>query len=174
MKLYIVTVKHAMAKCARVDAPELSLPPFRSAYRFVNTIQGSSNSQEKRRANMVWRLMGSIKESYGSHSVPYRPHNNYQDSTDNQMMMNVFLKMMNNMRNEGNYNMYNENIPKSFDAITSSGNYRQNTPMSRMSQLVDMFSRSRNKRTRLLWLLGTRLETDSWRKLTKRNMSWRK
>jgi len=146
MKLYNVQVTKAISKCAHVDAPELSLPPYRSAYRFDNIVKGSYNSQEKRRANMVWRLMESIKESYGSHSVPYRPHNNYQDSMDNGIMMNAFLKMMNTMKNEDNYNMYNENIPKSFDAITRSGNYRQNTPMARMSQLVDMFARSRNKR----------------------------
>merc|ERR1712112_427192 len=103
MKLYNVQVTKAISKCAHVDAPELSLPP-------------------------------------------YRPHNNYQDTMDNGIMMNAFLKMMNTMKNEDNYNMYNENIPKSFDAITRSGNYRQNTPMARMSQLVDMFARSRNKR----------------------------
>merc|ERR1711962_1067921 len=145
MKLWTVTVKHAMAKCAHQDAPELSLPPFRSAHRFVNTMHGSSSNQETRRANMVWRLMESIKESYGSNSVPYRPHNNYRDNMDNEMMMNVFMKMMNNMRNENMNNMYNENIPKSFDNMRT-GSYRQNGPMARMSQIVDMFTRSRSKR----------------------------
>merc|ERR1711962_1310955 len=145
MKLWTVIMKHAMAKCARQDAPELSLPPFRSAHRFVNTMHGSSNNQETRRANMVWRLMESIKESYGSNSVPYRPHNNYRDNMENEMMMNVFMKMMNNMRNENMNNMYNENIPKSFDNMRT-GSYRQNSPMARMSQIVDMFTRSRSKR----------------------------
>merc|ERR1711962_1152508 len=121
MKLWTVTVKHAMAKCAHQDAPELSLPPFRSAHRFVNTMHGSSNNQETRRANMGWRLMESVKESYGSNSVPYRPHNNYRD------------------------NMDNENIPKSFDNMRT-GSYRRNGPMARMSQIVDMFTRSRFKR----------------------------
>merc|ERR1712055_242041 len=145
MKLYTVTVKRAIAKCSHQDAPELSLPPFRSTYKFVNTLQGNNHYQDTRRANMVWRLMESIKESYGSNSVPYRPHNNYRDNMDNEMMMNVFMKMMNNMRNENMNNMYNENIPKSFDNMRT-GSYRQNSPMARMSQIVDMFTRSRSKR----------------------------
>lgn len=145
MKLWTVTVKHAMAKCAHQDAPELSLPPFRSTHRFVNTMLGSHNNQETRRANMVWRLMESIKESYGSNNVPYRHHNNYQDNMDNEMVMNVFTKMMNHMNNKDMHNMYSENIPKSFDSMRS-GSYRQNSPMARMSQIVDMFTRSRSKR----------------------------
>merc|ERR1712058_48488 len=137
MKLWTVIMKNAMAKCAHQDAPELSLPPFRSAHRFVNTMHGSSNNQETRRANMVWRLMESIKESYGSNSVPYRPHNNYRDNMDNEMMMH--------MNNNDMHNRYNENIPKSFDNMRT-GSYRQNSPMARMSQIVDMFTRSRSKR----------------------------
>merc|ERR1712180_292532 len=145
MKLWTVIMKQAMAKCAHQDAPELSLPPFRSAHRFVNTMHGSSNNQETKRANMVWRLMESVKESYGSNSVPYRPHNNYRDNMDNEMMMNVFMKIMSHMNNKDMHNMYHENIPKSFDNMRT-GSYRQNSPMARMSQIVDMFTRSRSKR----------------------------
>merc|ERR1712112_384939 len=113
--------------------------------RFVNTMLGSHNNQETRRANMVWRLMESIKESYGSNNVPYRPHNNYQYNMDNEMVMNVFTKMMNHMNNKDMHNMYSENIPKSFDNMRT-GSYRQNSPMARMSQIVNMFTRSRSKR----------------------------
>merc|ERR1712243_263718 len=156
MKLYTVISKHAMAKCAHQDAPELSLPPFRSTHRFVNTMLGSHNNQETRRANMVWRLMESIKESYGSNNVPYRHHNNYQDNIDNEMMMNVVMKMMNHMNNKDMHNMYNENIPKSFDSMRTSS-YRQNSPMARMSQIVDMFTRSRSKRDAPADNIGDRL-----------------
>merc|ERR1712126_739372 len=92
----------------------------------------------------VWRLMESIKESYGSNNVPHR-HNNYQYNMDNEMVMNVFTKMMNHMNNKDMHNMYSENIPKSFDSMRT-GSYRQNSPMARMSQIVDMFTRSRSKR----------------------------
>ncbi len=34
MKLYTVNLKQAIAKCSQLDAPELSLPPFRSPYRY--------------------------------------------------------------------------------------------------------------------------------------------
>ncbi|MCP3663037.1 MAG: hypothetical protein GY696_11170 [Gammaproteobacteria bacterium] len=33
MKQYMVSMKKAVAKCNQVDAPELSLPPFKSTYR---------------------------------------------------------------------------------------------------------------------------------------------
>ena len=33
MKQYMVNMKKAVAKCNQVDAPELSLPPFKSTYR---------------------------------------------------------------------------------------------------------------------------------------------
>jgi hypothetical protein len=33
VKLYTVNLKQAIAKCSQIDAPELSLPPFRSPYR---------------------------------------------------------------------------------------------------------------------------------------------
>merc|ERR1712010_143431 len=111
MKLYTVNMKKAIAECGQVDAPELSLPPFRSTYRFVSSILGNANSMENRQANMVWRLL-------------------------------VFMKMMNKMMHE---DMYDSNIPKSFDNVRTSS-YRQNDPMARMSQFVDMFSRSRSKR----------------------------
>merc|ERR1719347_2120302 len=59
--------------------------------------------------------------------------------------MNVFTRMMNHMNNKDMHNMYNENIPMSFDSMRT-GSYRQNSPMARMSQIVDMFTRSRSKR----------------------------
>ena len=38
VKLYTVNLKQAIAKCSQVDAPELSLPPFRSPYRLIKII----------------------------------------------------------------------------------------------------------------------------------------
>merc|ERR1712032_409731 len=38
MKQYTVEMKKAIAKCSNEDAPELSLPPYRSSYRIVNAI----------------------------------------------------------------------------------------------------------------------------------------
>merc|ERR1719295_2223762 len=38
IKMYTVEMKKAIAKCSHEDAPELSLPPYRSSYRFVNAM----------------------------------------------------------------------------------------------------------------------------------------
>merc|ERR1719500_2586303 len=46
MKLVMVDMKKAIAKCSHEDAPELSLPPYRSAYRFTNTMINKGNEYE--------------------------------------------------------------------------------------------------------------------------------
>merc|ERR1712032_941810 len=39
-------MKKAIAKCSHEDAPELSLPPYRSAYRFTNTMINKGDQYE--------------------------------------------------------------------------------------------------------------------------------
>jgi len=46
MKLVMVDMKKAIAKCSHEDAPELSLPPYRSSYRFVNTMINKGDNYE--------------------------------------------------------------------------------------------------------------------------------
>merc|ERR1712032_1420070 len=46
MKLVMVDMKKAIAKCSHEDAPELSLPPYRSAYRFTNTMINKGDQYE--------------------------------------------------------------------------------------------------------------------------------
>merc|ERR1711963_1029447 len=46
MKLVMFDMKKAIAKCSHEDAPELSLPPYRSSYRFVNTMINKGDSYE--------------------------------------------------------------------------------------------------------------------------------
>merc|ERR1712222_255697 len=46
MKQYTVEMKKAIAKCSNEDAPELSLPPYRSSYRFVNAMINNGNSMD--------------------------------------------------------------------------------------------------------------------------------
>merc|ERR1712168_690062 len=56
-KQYMVSFKKAVAKCHGEDAPELDLPPFRSSYRFVNTLMNSANDMEDNQSNMMMMMM---------------------------------------------------------------------------------------------------------------------
>merc|ERR1712083_1131871 len=69
MKLVMVDMKKAIAKCSHEDAPELSLPPYRSAYRFTNTMINKGNSYEhvNDMATMFAKMMYEMKN---------RNHNN--------------------------------------------------------------------------------------------------
>merc|ERR1711971_481227 len=63
MKLVMVDMKKAIAKCSHEDAPELSLPPYRSAYRFTNTMINKGNDYEhiNDMASMFAKMMHQMK-----------------------------------------------------------------------------------------------------------------
>merc|ERR1711997_808248 len=76
MKLVMVDMKKAIAKCSHEDAPELSLPPYRSAYRFTNTMINKGNSYEhiNDMATMFAKMMSQMKKNRNSYS-PYSSYN---------------------------------------------------------------------------------------------------
>merc|ERR1711872_877647 len=63
MKLVMVDMKKAIAKCSHEDAPELSLPPYRSAYRFTNTMINKGDDYEhiNEMASMFAKMMHHMK-----------------------------------------------------------------------------------------------------------------
>merc|ERR1711950_110767 len=100
MKLYTVEMKRAIAKCSNEDAPELSLPPFRSSYRFVNTMinQGSDMDMLK---NMMAAMSMSMNQdnSEFSYVQPYSTNSGRSDSfMDKMKMMMMKMKMKDVMR----------------------------------------------------------------------------
>merc|ERR1719238_2174608 len=127
MKLYTVEMKRAIAKCSNEDAPELSLPPFRSSYRFVNTMinQGSDMDMLK---NMMAAMSMSMNQdnSEFSYVQPYSTNSGRSDSfMDKMKMMMMKMKMKDMMDNY------------------RTGSYRKNDPMSQFKQ---MFNSYRSKR----------------------------
>merc|ERR1739848_278710 len=52
-------MKKAVAKCQQSDAPELDLPPFRAANRFVNNLVSMAGQKEHQRDQM-----GSFAQFY--------------------------------------------------------------------------------------------------------------
>merc|ERR1711964_525563 len=150
MKLYTVSMKRAIAKCNNEDAPELSLPPFRSSYRFVNAMINQGNNMDMLK-NMMTAMSMSMNQdsSEFSYVQPYSTNSGKSDSfMDKMKMMMMKMKMKDMMRSnyQDDYDM-----AEFFKSMGSSdrmdnyrtGNYRKNDPMSQFKQ---MFNSYRSKR----------------------------
>merc|ERR1712099_224994 len=81
MKLVMVDMKKAIAKCSHEDAPELSLPPYRSSYRFVNTMINKGDNYENINdmATMFAKMMHEMKNRNSNYQV-----NSYSRHGDNK------------------------------------------------------------------------------------------
>merc|ERR1712123_160781 len=96
---YTVNMKKAVAKCEQQDAPELDLPPFRSMYKFVNTIISSANRMDQQKLHQVFvtlRMMTNAQDYY---------MNNYNFNSGSNWLKEKFMKyqmhqMMKHMMNE--------------------------------------------------------------------------
>merc|ERR1712055_495235 len=132
MKLVMVDMKKAIAKCSHEDAPELSLPPYRSAYRFTNTMinKGDQHDMFKRMfSNVMMEFMTKQRNSNSfSPYSSYSSNSNHGDSKMDKMRMMMKMMKMNNM----------------MDNYRSSSDYKN--PMGRMSQFKNMFNSMRFKR----------------------------
>merc|ERR1719291_749582 len=130
-------MKKAIAKCSNQDAPELSLPPYRSSYRFVNAMINQGNSMDMLK-NMMTAMSMSMNQdnSEFSYVQPYSTNSGKSDSfMDKMKMMMMKMKMKDMMRSnyQDNYDMDNYRT----------GSYRKNDPMSQFKQ---MFNSYRSKR----------------------------
>merc|ERR1712018_790673 len=87
MKLVMVDMKKAIAKCSHEDAPELSLPPYRSSYRFVNTMINKGD-------NYMYDMFSEMFDSSSDRMDNYRS----SDYSNQMGRMSHFKNMFNNMR----------------------------------------------------------------------------
>merc|ERR1712062_498401 len=126
MKLVMVDMKKAIAKCSHEDAPELSLPPYRSSYRFVNTMinKGDNyeniNDMDKMRMMMKMMKMSNMMNDHSSSSY---------HSDDNDM-----------------YDMFSEMLDSSSDRMDNYRSSDYSNQMGRMSHFKNMFNNMRYKR----------------------------
>merc|ERR1712040_2261 len=141
MKLVMVDMKKAIAKCSYEDAPELSLPPYRSSYRFVNTMINKGDSYENINdmATMFAKMMHEMKNRNSNYQV-----NSYSRHGDNKMdKMRMMMKMMKMS------NMMNDHSSSSYRSSDRMDNYRSSdcsNQMGRMSHFKNMFNNMRYKR----------------------------
>lgn len=140
MNLHTVNMKRAVAKCSHQDAPELHLPPYRSSYRFINTMMNKADRYENM-GNLFQQMMRSMG-NYGSYS------NNY-DMSGNQMdQMQMMRMMMKMMQQNKQYDNSNYEMMESFREMFRKNNMNRFGQRAQMSQLVDMFSRSKRQASR--------------------------
>merc|ERR1712060_1041907 len=152
MKSYTVEMKKAIAKCNNEDAPELSLPPFKSSYRFVNAMINQGNNMDMLK-NMMAAMSTSMNQDNSEFSY-IQPYSTNSDRSDNFMdkmkMMMMKMKMKDMMRS--NYQNDDEQLFNEFFKSMGStdrmdnyrtGSYRKNDPMSQFKQ---MFNSYRSKR----------------------------
>jgi len=98
MKQYMVKMKQAVAKCNQVDAPELNLPPFKSTYRFINTLLTGADDMEDNKMMFFMKMMQKMNNRHNNYE------NNYNNNDDFESM---FESMMNNKRHQSNsYNKH--------------------------------------------------------------------
>jgi len=164
MKLVMVDMKKAIAKCSHEDAPELSLPPYRSAYRFTNTMINKGDDYEhiNDMATMFAKMMHHMKNQNRNTFSPYSAMSSNSHHGDSKMdtmkMMMQMMKMKNMMRdNDQTYSSSSYNSDNAFDMFSEmfdnyeqKDNYRSSSdyknPMGRMSQFKNMFNSMRFKR----------------------------
>merc|ERR1719290_456220 len=161
MKLVMVDMKKAIAKCSHEDAPELSLPPYRSAYRFTNTMINKGDDMEMMQ-DMFRKMMEVVRSRNSNSFSPYSSYNSNSHHGDSKMdKMRMMMKMMkmNNMMNShddyssSSYSSDNDMFDMfsdMFDTTHKMDNYRSSSdyknPMGRMSQFKNMFNSMRFKR----------------------------
>merc|ERR1711972_1007407 len=114
----MVDMKKAIAKCSHEDAPELSLPPYRSSYRFVNTMINKGDNYENINdmATMFAKMMHEMKNRNSNYQV-----NSYSRHGDNKMdKMRMMMKMMkmSNMMNDHSSSSYRSDDNDMYDMFS--------------------------------------------------------
>merc|ERR1712043_123629 len=159
MKLVMVDMKKAIAKCSHEDAPELSLPPYRSAYRFTNTMINKGDDYEhiNDMATMFAKMMHHMKNQNRNTFSPYSAmssNSHHGDSKMDTMKMMMQMMKMKNMMRDNDYSSSSYNSDNAFDMFSDmfdqQSNYKSssdyNNQMGRMSQFKNMFNSMRFKR----------------------------
>jgi len=161
MKIVMVDMKKAIAKCSHEDAPELSLPPYRSAYRFTNTMinKGDQYENVNEMATLFAKMMSEHKQQKSNPFSSFSGNSNHGvRRTDKMEMMKMMMKMMkmSQMMNDNDYSPSTYSSDNAFDMFSDmfDGSDRMDTyrtpehknTMGRMSQFKNMFNSMRFKR----------------------------
>merc|ERR1711881_537511 len=87
---YTVNMKKAVAKCQQQEAPELDLPPYRSMYKFVNTIVKSADEMDQFKMKMMFHTMRQMSNNYNNDN--YYDHYNNKHHSESNWLQEQFRK----------------------------------------------------------------------------------
>merc|ERR1719444_499363 len=145
----MVSMKKAVAKCNQVDAPELSLPPFKSTYRFINSMLTNAEDMENNKIMFLFKMM-SNNNNHG-----YDSYNNSNDWMEKMMKKVMMQKMFEKNGMDMSFDTYKMDKMSDFnedDFMKSMMEYKMkqmDTPASsyreRMSELLSRNKRQANK-----------------------------
>merc|ERR1711896_7828 len=130
IKTQTINLKLAVAQCSQQDAPELNLPPFRSPYKFINTLLTSADETEQQQIVFIHKMLQEMNgNSHGQFN-----HNNNGFSNSNGWSNNVFKD------HSDEYSNYN--VEKMMDMLFED-NMKENMMKYKMQQMhgsdVDKF-----------------------------------
>jgi len=150
IKTQTINLKLAVAQCSQQDAPELNLPPFRSPYKFINTLLTSADEKEQQQIVFIHKMLQEIN---GNSHGQYSHNNNYNGfANSNAWSDNIFKKMMmkkwmnkymsNNHHDSVNYgNMFMDVDQFSYDMMDHSDGYSNYN----VEKMMDMFFENKMK-----------------------------
>merc|ERR1711931_272812 len=89
---YTVNMKKAVAKCQQEEAPELDLPPYRSMYKFVNTIIKSADQMDQFKMKMMFHTMRQMSNHYNNDNYDDYDHYNNKHHSESNWLQEQFRK----------------------------------------------------------------------------------
>merc|ERR1739838_656064 len=132
MKIHTVNMKKAVAKCQQSDAPELNLPPFRAANRFVNKLVGMAGHREEEKDQlesliqfmkftkmmMMMKNMNEPSGSYKQYNSEYKSSgsNNFLKSQSQEDMWKA-ISQMRFKRQADNYMALNDRLKEKLEGM---------------------------------------------------------
>merc|ERR1719419_1773168 len=128
---YTVNLKKAVAKCQQQDAPELDLPPYRSMYKFVNTIINSADQMDQQKLHQVFVMLKNNKMDKFEMMKMMKDimqENQYSDMYNKPQMMKMMKNFFGNDHSADEYNMMenffrNKNNQKDMEFVEMMKNF---------------------------------------------------
>jgi len=141
---YTVNMKKAVAKCQQQEAPELDLPPYRSMYKFVNTMIKSADAMDQFKFQMMFNTMRHMNNEYDNYDN-YDNYNNKHQTGDHwlqqQFMKYKMHQMMKEYMHEDSYNHDNSEYkvrPYSLNHKSNNFDWMKNNKMGNFEMMKMM------------------------------------
>jgi len=99
---YTVNMKKAVAKCQQQDAPELELAPYRSMYKFVNTLISSGKQMDEQKLQQYFYMLKFmiLEEAESLSNNNYNNRNTGQNWMRQKWMKYQMHQMMHQIMNK--------------------------------------------------------------------------